>query len=86
MEHSEKLLPPDSIVQFREPSGWQRYRWQVIAVAIILLAQAAVIAGLVLERRRRRIAELRELRQRLLEVIHLNRSAGRWRAVGFCRP
>ena len=61
-------------MQFREPSGWERYRWHVTAVAAILLAQAAVIAGLVLERRRRRIAEL-ELRQRLLEVIHLNRSA-----------
>lgn len=71
---SETLLPPDSIVQFREPNVWQRYRWQFIAVAIVLLAQAVAIAGLILERRRRRIAELRE-RQRLMEVIHLNCSA-----------
>ena len=56
---SETLLPPDSIVQFREPNVWQRYRWQFIAVAIVLLAQAVAIAGLILERRRRRIAELR---------------------------
>ena len=66
---SETLLSPDSIVQFREPNVWQRYRWQFIAVAIVLLAQAVAIAGLILERRRRRIAELRE-RQRLMEVIH----------------
>jgi signal transduction histidine kinase len=71
---AESSLPRESIVQFREPSVWERYRWHVTAVAAVLLAQAAVIAGLVLERRRRRIAEL-ELRQRLMEVIHLNRSA-----------
>ena len=71
---SERRLPPDSIVQFRRPSVWQRYRWQIITLTTVLLAQAAVIAGLVVERRRRRIAEARE-RQRLMEVIHLNRSA-----------
>jgi signal transduction histidine kinase len=53
---------------------WQRYRWQIAAVLGVLLAQAAVIAGLILERRRRCAAEL-ELRQRLMQVVHLNRSA-----------
>jgi signal transduction histidine kinase len=71
---AETSLPRESIVQFREASMWERYRWHITAVAAILLTQAAVIAGLVLERRRRRIAEL-ELRRRLMEVIHLNRSA-----------
>ena len=71
---SENRLPPDSVVQFREPNVWERYRWQILAIAAILLAEAAVIAGLVIERRRRQAAEL-ELRQRLLEVLHLNRTA-----------
>jgi signal transduction histidine kinase len=71
---NERRLPPDSIVQFREPGVWQRYRWQIIALLMVLLAQAAVIAGLVAERRRRRIAEAQE-RKRLMEVMHLNRSA-----------
>ena len=71
---SENQLPPKSIVQFREPSIWQQYRWQIVAIAAVLLAQAAVITGLVLERRRRRAAE-QELRHRLLEVLHLNRTA-----------
>jgi signal transduction histidine kinase len=71
---SEARLPPGSVVQFREPTVWQRYRWQITAAAGIVLAQAAVITGLFVERRRRRIAEL-ELRRRLLEVIHLNRTA-----------
>ena len=71
---SEARLPSDSIVQFREANVWQQYRWQIISIAIIVLAQGAVITGLFLERRRRQIAE-RELRDRLLEVIHLNRTA-----------
>ena len=71
---SENRLPPDSIVQFREPNLWERYRWQILAIAALLLAQAAVIADLVIERRRRQAAE-QELRQRLLEVLHLNRTA-----------
>jgi signal transduction histidine kinase len=71
---SENTLPRGSVVQFREPGIWQRYRWQIAAVLGVLLAQAAVIAGLILERRRRCAAEL-ELRQRLMQVVHLNRSA-----------
>jgi hypothetical protein len=55
---SESRLPPNSIVQFREPNVWELY---IVGIAAILLAQAAVIAGLVIERRRRRAAE-QELR------------------------
>ena len=54
---SESRLPPNSIVQFREPNVWERYRWQIVGIAAILLAQAAVIAALVVERGRRRAAE-----------------------------
>jgi signal transduction histidine kinase len=61
-------------VHFREPNVWERYRWQILATAAILLGQAAVITGLVVERRRRQAAEF-EVRQRLLEVLHLNRTA-----------
>jgi FixJ family two-component response regulator/signal transduction histidine kinase len=71
---SETRLPPGSVVHFREPTIWEQYRWHVASVIGVLLAQAAIIALLVLEHRRRRIAE-QELRRRLLEVIHLNRTA-----------
>ena len=71
---SESRLPPNSIMQFREPNVWEQYRWQIITLAVILFVQTAVIAALIAERRRRRAAEL-ELRQRLLEVLHLNRTA-----------
>ena len=71
---SESSLPPNSEVRFREFSLWDRYRWQMIAVFAAVLLQAALIAGLLLERRRRRFAEM-EARGRLREVIHLDRVA-----------
>ena len=67
-------MPSGSVLQFRQPSAWDEYRWQIITLIAALLAQAAVIAWLYFERRRRQVAEA-ELRQRLLEVIHLNRTA-----------
>ena len=71
---SEALLPLGSIVHFREPTPWEQHRWRIIGVLALVLVQTAIIIWLVTERRRRRIAE-QELRQRLLEVMHLNRSA-----------
>jgi signal transduction histidine kinase len=71
---SETRLPPGSEVSFREFSTWERYRWQIITIVTILFIQAALIIWLYLERRRRLRAET-NLRQRLSEVIHLNRTA-----------
>ena len=67
-------LPADADIRFREFNVWERYRWQILAIVALVLVQAAIITALVIERRRRRIAE-NSLRQRLMEVIHLNRSA-----------
>jgi signal transduction histidine kinase len=53
----ESRLPPDSILRFRELTIWQNYRWQIIAAAVFCLAQSALIAGLLIQRRRRRVAE-----------------------------
>jgi C4-dicarboxylate-specific signal transduction histidine kinase len=71
---NEASLPPGSIIKFREPTVWERYRWRLTATIFALLAQAAIISWLLIERRRRHEAEL-ESRGRLLEVIHLNRTA-----------
>ena len=51
-------LPPRSVVQFRERTIWQRYAWQISAVAALCLAQTLLISGLLIQRRRRRRAEL----------------------------
>jgi signal transduction histidine kinase len=71
---AEARLPPGSVVQFRQPSAWQRYRWPVMGVLIATLLQSAMIGWLLMERHGRRRAEL-ESRRRLLEVMHLNRTA-----------
>jgi signal transduction histidine kinase len=54
---SERQLPPGSVVRFREPTLWQRYRWYVLGSLGIMMAQAATILGLVLQRARRHAAE-----------------------------
>ena len=71
---SESSLPSGSMVQFREPSAWERYRWQMTGILMAFLLQAAMISWLLIERFWRRNAEV-ESRQRSLEVMHLNRTA-----------
>jgi len=68
----EQLLPPGSAVYFREPSAWEKYRWQVVFVCAVVLLQAMLIVGLLYERRRRKVAEL-EVRQRIAQLAHVNR-------------
>jgi signal transduction histidine kinase len=53
---------------------WDQYGWLVITTIAVVLAQAALITWLIVEHRRRRIVEM-ELRRRVLQVIHLNRTA-----------
>jgi signal transduction histidine kinase len=50
-------LPPGSKIEYREPSVWERYRLYVVGVVTALVAQAALIAGLLIQRTRRRKAE-----------------------------
>jgi signal transduction histidine kinase len=71
---SETTLPAGSKVLFREFTFWETYRTEIIAVLALITAQAALIFWLLIERKRRHHAEL-ELRRRLMEVIHLNRTA-----------
>jgi signal transduction histidine kinase len=69
---SEARLPPGSIVRFREPGMWQQYRSQIALVGGLILAQGALISGLLFERRRRVHAEVQS-RQRSAELAHINR-------------
>ena len=71
---SERRLPPGSEVLFREPTAWQRYSWQIAFTIAVLLAQAGLISTMLAERRRRRLAEVLS-RQRLAELVHVNRFA-----------
>ena len=71
---SESRLPPRSEIRFQPLSLWDQYRWHTIVILSALLLQATMIGWLLFEHRRRQTLEV-ELRRRLLEVIHLNRSA-----------
>jgi PAS domain S-box-containing protein len=57
---NENNLPKDSTVHFRQPSLWELYHWRIFGLAALLICQAVLIAGLLLQRRRRNRAE-REL-------------------------
>lgn len=70
----ESDLPPGSTILFREPSPWQRYRWQIALVAVVLVLEAILIVTLLQERRRRRIAEM-NAHQHMAELAHMNRRA-----------
>jgi signal transduction histidine kinase len=71
---SESQLPGGSEVRFRELTAWERYRLQLTAIFVALLGQTAMIAWLLIERHRRRTAEL-ESRHRSLEIMHLSGTA-----------
>jgi signal transduction histidine kinase len=65
-------LPRGSVIRFREPTVWQRYRWQIASILALVLLETTLIFGLLYERRRRRTAEI-EARQRIAELAHVNR-------------
>jgi signal transduction histidine kinase len=69
---SESNLPPGSAVLFRESGIWEKYAWQMVLIASVILVQGMLIGSLLDERRRRRLAEV-ESRQRLAELAHVNR-------------
>ena len=49
----EAALPAGAIVSFKQPSLWDQYRPQILAIFAIVLLQAALIAWLLFERNRR---------------------------------
>jgi signal transduction histidine kinase len=71
---SESLLPPNSTVYFRDPTALERYRPQILAISAAVLAQAALIAWLIYEHRRRNLAEVRS-RNAIAELTSMNRRA-----------
>jgi len=49
----EANLPPGSVIEFREPGFWERYRWMAMIAFLIAGVQTALIAGLLASRSRR---------------------------------
>jgi len=75
----ESRLPPGSVVQFRQPSAWARYRWWALGALALFSLQSATIIALIVQRRRRRRAqeELRESRH-LMELAAGAGGLGLW--------
>jgi PAS domain S-box-containing protein len=72
---SERRLPPNSLVLFREPSLWEAYGREIIAALAIVFLQGILIVGLLLNLRRRRQAE-QQLRESEARVNLAADSAG----------
>ena len=57
----ESRLPAGTRVMFREPSIWDQYQRYIVGAVVLMLAQTALIAGLLVQRTKRQRVE-RELR------------------------
>jgi signal transduction histidine kinase len=73
---SERRVPAGTLIRFREESIWDRYRAYIVGAVALLLAQAMLIAGLLVQRARRRQAEeaVHHLGARLLTAQEAERS------------
>ena len=54
---SESRLPPGSVIQFRQRTLWDLYRWHIVGVVALCLLQVALIIGLLVNRAKRRQGE-----------------------------
>jgi signal transduction histidine kinase len=58
---SEARVPAGTSVLFWEPGAWDQYRGYIVGVLALMLVQMALIAGLLVQRSKRRKAELKLL-------------------------
>ncbi len=70
----ERRLPAGAVVRFRAPNLWRDNRALALIALGVTLVQSLLIAGLVIERRRRRRAEM-DARRNLTAMAHLDRRA-----------
>ncbi len=71
----EDRLPPGSVIRFREPSAWERYRWYIVGGVTLCLVEALLIVGLLVHRRMRRRAEQSLVERLAFEELLANLSA-----------
>ncbi len=82
---SEKRLPPGSAVRFKEATYWEQHYRFILGAATLCALQAFLLGALLIQRRRRRLAEksLRESEQRMsLAADAANLGIWIWDLVG----
>jgi signal transduction histidine kinase len=60
------------VIQFRQPSAWELYRWPIIGTLALVLLESALITALVVQRERRKRAEAETAAQRA-QLAHAQR-------------
>ena len=53
----ERRLPPGSVVRFRAPGVWDRFKWAIVGGTLVLIAQTLLIGTLLINRAKRRRVE-----------------------------
>jgi PAS domain S-box-containing protein len=77
---SENQLPSGSVIQFREPSFWNHYKWRIIGVISLCAVEGLLIFALLAQRaRRRRVEEaLRDNEERLKLALSADTGELKW--------
>src|SRR5262245_981752 len=73
----ESRVPAGAVLRYRTPTAWEQYRWRIVAVAVAVFLETALLIALLAQRRGRRSAE-EVSRRRTQELSH----AGRLVTVG----
>ena len=68
----ERRLPEGCDIRFANSSYWREHWWQIVTALAIIVGQSLLIATLIAQKRRSRVAEA-ESRKRLAEMAHMNR-------------
>jgi signal transduction histidine kinase len=69
---SESQVPAGCVVRYRPVSLWEEHRDLILGSLAVFLAQALTIAGLLAQRKKRRLAEAQTVKQRA-ELAHVSR-------------
>jgi signal transduction histidine kinase len=70
----EAAIPPDAVVHFRPPTLFETHPNEMLLGIAVIVLQAGLISWLLVEHRRRRVAESAE-KTRRLELAHVSRLA-----------
>jgi signal transduction histidine kinase len=66
-----KRLPAGSLIEFRQPTFWEEYRWRIVGTVMFCCLQSALIIGLIVNSLARRRADeaLRRSEERVLNLV-----------------